>query len=196
MLNNFEKYLKTIYILIIILIIFIVPFLKTNNVEGNNPIQVQSEYGFIWPVENHISISSYFGKRNAPTEFASTYHSGIDIPAPENTKVFAIDDAKVIFAGWGAGGGYTITLQLKNYPELKISYCHLSPIMFVNKDEEITKGKIVGTVGPRNVYGINDNPYSDENGNPTNGVTTGCHLHFTIKQNGEPVDPLQYYNYK
>ena len=76
MLNNFEKYLKTIYILIIILIIFIVPFLKTNNVEGNNPIQVQSEYGFIWPVENYTSISSYFGKRNAPTEFASTYHSG------------------------------------------------------------------------------------------------------------------------
>ena len=194
MFNNFEKYLKTIYLIIIILIIFIVPFLQLNNVEGSNPIQIQSEYGFIWPIENYTNISSKFGKRDAPTEFASTYHSGIDIPALEGTKVFAIDDAIVIFAGWGAGGGYTITLQLVNYPDLRISYCHLSPIMFIEKDEEISKGKIIGTVGPKNVYGINNNPYSDENGNPTNGVTTGCHLHFTIKEKGNPVDPLSYYN--
>lgn len=124
---------------------------------------------------------------------ASINHSGIDIPAPEGTKLFAIDDAKVIFASWGAGGGYTITIQLNNYKDIRVSYCHVSPIMYVSTGDSIKKGQFVGTVGPKNVYGIINNPYKDSYGNPTNGATTGCHLHFTIKLNSKAVNPLDYY---
>ena len=56
-------------------------------------------------------------------------------------------------------------------------------------------GQVIGTVGPKNVYNIKNNPYKDENGNPTNGATTGCHLHLTIKENKIAVDPLNYFNY-
>ena len=56
-------------------------------------------------------------------------------------------------------------------------------------------GQVIGTVGPKNVYNIKNNPYKDENGNPTNGATTGCHLHLTIKENKRAVDPLNYFNY-
>lgn len=51
-------------------------------------------------------------------------------------------------------------------------------------------------VGPKNVYGINNNPYKDSNGNPTNGATTGCHLHFSVKSSGNVVNPLDFYTIK
>ena len=43
------------------------------------------------------------------------------------------------------------------------------------------------------LYNDPNNPYKDSDGNPTNGATTGTHLHFTIKINGEFTDPLNYY---
>ena len=46
---------------------------------------------------------------------------------------------------------------------------------------------IIATVGPKNVYGISNNPYKDSSGNPTNGATTGCHLHLSIKYKGKNV---------
>ena len=62
--------------------------------------------------------------------------------------------------------------------------------MFVKYEEAVSKKEIIGTV-----YGINNNPYKDENGNPTNGVTTGCHLHFAKKENDKNVNSLDYYDY-
>lgn len=48
-------------------------------------------------------ISSPFGPRLSPTAGASSFHSGIDIPAPEGTNIYAICDLQVYFSGWGAG---------------------------------------------------------------------------------------------
>ena len=55
-------------------------------------------------------------------------------------------------------------------------------------------GQIIGQVGPKNVYGIKNNPYKDSSGKPTNGATTGPHLHFTIKKDGKAVNPLNYFS--
>ncbi len=185
------SYFSTIIILVFLLVIILFSNSTFSKISTDGE-KFKSNYGFEWPIPGHVNISSYFGHRISPTSGASTYHSGIDIPAPEGTPVIAIDDGTVYFAGWGAGGGYTISIQLVK-SEFKLSYCHLSPIMFVSTNQQVLKGQIIGTVGPKNIYGIQNNPYKDSNGNPTNGATTGCHLHFTIKLNDKAVDPLFYY---
>lgn len=60
----------------------------------------------------------------------------------------------------------------------------------------VEQSQVIGQVGPLNVYGILNNPYKDKNGNPTNGSTTGCHLHFTIRKNGSLVNPLDFVQVK
>lgn len=192
---DFEKVLKIFIIFIMIICIFFIPNLavlsKDENIIASEDFK--SNYGFLWPIPNYTNISSYFGRRNRPVSGGSSYHLGLDIPAPEGSNLIAIDDGIVTFSGWGAGGGYTITYDLVSHPEIKISYCHMSPVIFFSEKDYIKKGEKLGTVGPKNVYGIVNNQYKDNNGNPTNGATTGTHLHFAIKQNGKNVNPLNFY---
>ena len=61
------------------------------------------------------------------------------------------------------------------------------------KGNYVVAGSVISNVGPKNVYGILNNPYKDSSGNPTNGATTGCHLHLTIKKDGIAVNPLDFF---
>ena len=138
----------------------------------------------------HYRISSYFGQREAPTAGASTFHYGIDIPAPEGTKLVCIMDGEIKAVGWGGAGGYTITVESTD-ERYRFSYSHTSPEFIVSVGQKVKKGEIIGKVGPKYVYGVTNNPYKDSNGNPTNGATTGCHCHFAVRKDGEYIDPLE-----
>lgn len=107
---------------------------------------------FAWPIPGYTRISSYFGKRTAPTSGASTYHKGVDIPAPEGTALIASCDGEITFIGFLGGGGYTITLTTPD--NLKISYCHVSPNYIVSVGDPIVQGQVIGSVGPKYVYGV------------------------------------------
>lgn len=85
--------------------------------------------------------------------------------------------------------GYTITLKNDTYTA---SYCHVSPEFKVYLGQKVKKGNVIGNVGPKNVYGVSGNPYKDSNGNPTNGATTGPHLHFTLRKDSALVNPLDF----
>ncbi|MFR8104663.1 MAG: M23 family metallopeptidase [Clostridia bacterium] len=120
---------------------------------------------------------------------SSTSHSGIDIGAPTGSKIIASIAGTVIFTGFKGAGGFTITIE---NGEFQTSYCHVSPQFIVYPGMKIMQGQVISSVGPYNVYGVPNNPYKDKNGNPTNGASTGPHLHFTLKKNGTPVNPLDY----
>lgn len=118
----------------------------------DNLIFFYGNSNYAWPIPGYTSISSKFGKRTAPTTGASTYHKGVDIPAPEGTSLIACCDGEITFIGFLGGGGYTITLSPSD--DLKISYCHVSPNYIVSVGDDISQGQVIGSVGPKYVYGV------------------------------------------
>lgn len=189
----FNNIIYKIILFTIIFCIIFIPFIDSNNSlepQYSNSLIFYGSKNFAWPIPGYTTISSYFGKREAPTSGTSTYHTGVDIPAPEGTNLIATCDGTITFTGFLGGGGYTITLSTDD--GLKITYCHVSPNYIVTEGDIISQGQIIGYVGPKYVYGVSGNIYSDSNGKPTNGATTGCHLHIGFRSNNSYVNPLEY----
>ena len=195
--NSFFSF-KILIIFIILISIFIstffIPMFPNEFISYSSSkfISVDiSSSGYAWPIPGYNSITSYFGYRVSPTAGASSYHSGLDIGAPEGSKLIAITSGEITFANFLGGGGCTITLTSGN---IKFTYCHVSPNYIVKVGDKVSQGQVIGYVGPKNVYGVKGNQYFDENGNPTNGATTGPHLHFGVRVNGEYINPLSLFN--
>ena len=192
----FSKLFISLLFIVIFISVFFIPIIQNypnsyyyeNNI--NSDLITLNPDGFIWPIPGYTRISSHFGKRNAPTAGASTFHKGCDIPAPPGTNLIATIDGTITFTGFLGGGGYTITLSSDN---LKITYCHTSPNYIVKTGDIVKQGQIIGHVGPKNVYNVPGNTYKDPDGNPTNGATTGPHLHLGFRINNEYVNPLDYF---
>lgn len=192
-----NKFLSFIVVFVIIICIFFIPFFSISNystdTNSGDLIFINTSSEYIWPIPGYTRISSYFGKRNAPTEGAATYHTGVDIPAPEGTSLFAVCNGEITFTGFLGGGGYTITLEPEG-TNIKFTYCHVSPNYIVSEGDKLDKGDLIGYVGPKYVYGVVGNQYSDEKGIPTNGATTGCHLHFGYRIEGKYHNPLDLFS--
>ena len=174
------KLFRSIIFIVIFLTLFIsIFFITTANSDfftnsTSSEILDFNPNGFVWPLPGYTQISSFFGKRTSPTSGASSSHSGIDIPAPQGTNFIAVADGEITFRDFLGAGGYTITLSFDN---LKVTYCHASPNFIVKVGDFVKQGQVIGYVGPKYVYGVPGNPYKDSTGKPTNGSTTGCHLH-------------------
>ena len=184
----FQKYLTCYFLSLIIFILIcslILPFLLRKNINFTN---IASE--FIWPTPNYFTITSKYGPRKAPAGGASTFHTGIDIGAPEGSTILSICDGYVSFTGFKGAGGYTITVSS---PPYQISYCHLNPEFEVFVSEFVYKGEKIAKVGPKYIEKTANNPYTDSTGNSTNGATTGPHLHLTIREDGSHINPLQFF---
>lgn len=184
----FKLFFSFIFSLTLVSIFTILYEYKNNTLFDD--VYLSTPSSFYWPLLNNRNITSYFGKRTSPTSGASSYHSGLDIAAPEGTPIYNCITGKVIFIGFKGAGGYTLTIENNNY---QISYCHISPNFLFKLGDIVNKQNIIANVGPKNVYNVINNPYKDSKGNPTNGATTGCHLHLTIKKDGHAVNPLEFF---
>lgn len=190
--KSFYYLITLLSIMVILISCFFIPTFANSDLQlqiNQGEIVIASS-GFAWPIPGYTTITSYYGKRVSPTAGASSFHKGLDIGAPEGTVLIAAVDGEITYTGFLGGGGYTITLS---NGDMKITYCHVSPNFLVKVGDIVTRGQIIGQVGPKYVYGVKGNNYTDEQGRPTNGATTGCHLHFGIRINEEYVDPFEFY---
>lgn len=128
--------------------------------------------GFIKPIGGRIT--SPFGWRRHPIFSSRSFHAGVDIGGPYNGNVRASNAGKVIYSGWYGGYGKVVILdhgQVNGIP-ITTLYAHLNSSN-VSVGEYVSKGQVVGYEG-------------------TTGYSTGPHVHFEVRVNGRPNNPLNY----
>lgn len=121
---------------------------------------------FGWPVSG--PITSPFGLRSNPFGSGLEMHPGIDIGAPMGATIAAAAGGRVIFAG--SYGGYGNAVIIDHGGATSTLYGHCSQI-FVAEGQDVQRGQAIGAVG-------------------MTGRATGPHLHFEVRVNGIPVDPI------
>lgn len=127
---------------------------------------------FTWPLPSDYTVHSYFGRRLHPIYGVYRMHSGVDIGGRYGASIVAANSGTVITSGYNSGGyGYYIVIDHGGgYSSL---YAHASKLL-VSKGTYVKKGQTIAYVG-------------------STGASTGPHLHFEIRINGDPVNPMNYY---
>ena len=115
-------------------------------------------------------ITSDFGWRIHPIYGTRRLHAGTDFGVDEGTPVHAADGGVVVEAGWVSGYGYTVIIDHGN--GMSTLYAHNSEVA-VSPGQTVSKGQVVSYSG-------------------NTGGSTGPHLHFEVRINGEPTDPMGY----
>ena len=116
------------------------------------------------------SISSTFGVRKDPLLGTPALHSGMDFRAPLGSDAIATAAGTVVKAGWN--GGYGRMVEIDHGGGLTTRYAHLSKIL-VTEGQQVDIGEAVGKVG-------------------SSGRSTGPHLHYEVRRNGNAIDPLRF----
>ncbi|MBA3328631.1 MAG: peptidoglycan DD-metalloendopeptidase family protein [Solirubrobacterales bacterium] len=125
----------------------------------------QGSGSFVWPVNG--AFTSPFGQR------WGRLHAGIDIAAPEGTPIRAADSGRVVLMqGTGASGGYGNYTCVQHTASMSSCYAHQSRFG-TSQGANVSKGQVIGAVG-------------------NTGNSFGAHLHFEVRINGSPVDPMGY----
>ena len=121
------------------------------------------------PIEK-MSLSSSYGMRVHPVTGKLARHNGIDIPAPYGTPIYATADGIVGRAQ--RLGGYGNYVEVEHGNAIQTRYGHMSSFI-VTPGQQVKKGDILGYVG-------------------STGRSTGNHLHYEVRIEGEPVNPMPF----
>ena len=144
--------------------------LKAFNYVDDREVSITSKIHM--PLKNGIAVTSPFGTRTHPIFGMHKMHNGADIKAYYE-KVYAVMDGVVTDSGWDSKGGGNY-IKIKHTNSFVTSYLHLSEIYY--KVGEIVKaGFIIAKSG-------------------NSGHSTGAHLHFSVSENGEYINPIHFLN--
>jgi murein DD-endopeptidase MepM/ murein hydrolase activator NlpD len=123
------------------------------------------------PVQAAAAFSSGFGYRSDPFHAGAAMHPGIDLSGAYGTAIFATADGTVLRAGWNTGG-YGNLVELDHGRGITTRYGHMSAIL-VTAGQHVTRGQQIGRMG-------------------STGRSTGNHLHYEVRIDGRPVNPIPF----
>lgn len=142
----------------------------TRSEKTDQKITVSS--AFVRPVGG--PVTSPYGWRIHPIFKRKIYHSGVDFGMPMNAAVRAANSGKVIYVGWYGGYGKVVIIdhgRINGTPTTTL-YAHLNSYR-VSVGTKVVRGQTIAAVG-------------------TTGYSTGPHLHFEVRQNGNPTNPFNF----
>ena len=122
------------------------------------------------PVKSAFRMTSPFGYRKNPTGSGSRMHAGVDLASQRGTPVYATADGVVTYAGWQSGYGKLV--KIKNAFGIETRFAHNSKLR-VKVGQKVSRGDLISDMG-------------------ATGRVTGNHVHYEIRLNGTPVNPMTY----
>ena len=141
---------------------------------AKNKIEMLASIPAILPVslkDPSTRFSSSYGYRMHPIYKTVKLHAGMDFSGAVGTPIYATGNGKVVYAEMHQGYGKCVLIDHGfNYQTL---YAHLSAYN-VKSGQKVKRGDIIGYMG-------------------NTGMSTGPHIHYEVKKNGIPVDPINYY---
>ncbi len=123
-------------------------------------------------IKDMTRISDYYGTRNDPFTGKPTMHNGMDFTGDIGAEIYATGDGKVIEAGYNLYG-YGNRVIVDHGFGFKTIYAHLNKVD-VQPGDRVKRGEVIGELG-------------------NTGRSTGPHLHYEIRKNNKPVNPIRYY---
>lgn len=138
--------------------------------ELNKPQQTYDGGAFIWPCPSSKKVTSVFGWRKHPILGYNRFHNGIDIGAKSGSSILAAYDGVIVAASYTSAMGNYIMIDHGN--EIYTIYMHCSAL-YVAEGQRVSRGDTIAAVG-------------------STGLSTGPHLHFSVRRSGEYVDPLSF----
>ena len=125
---------------------------------------------FKFPLASYTRVSDDYGMRLHPTLFVQQFHNGVDFASPKGTAIYAAYDGIVVAADYSSTMGNYVMID--HGGGLYTIYMHASKL-YVKKDDVVARGNTIAAVG-------------------STGRSTGNHLHFSVRLNGEYVSPWNY----
>ncbi|WP_419739875.1 DUF5930 domain-containing protein [Ruegeria sp.] len=125
---------------------------------------------FANPVHSAVRFTSGYGSRRDPKTGGRRMHNGVDFAGPQGTDIFATADGVVTHAGWQSGFGRLV--RIKHAFGIETLYAHNTKIR-VKVGQRVSRGDHIADMG-------------------STGRSTGTHLHYEVRVNGKPVNPMTY----